>query len=155
MHCFTTPVVKMQSNVVLGQPLSVPSDGSEGAGQWSTGLCDCFEDLDDCCLAFWCLPVFACKTSSAAGVCPCLPLLDCVACVPPASLAVRASVRERYGIEGDVWSDCFYGCCCYPLSWCQVSREMKRRAASASVSSSRMHSASYYRLTATQRAHVC
>lgn len=29
----------------------------------------------------------------------CLPLLDCVSCVPPASLAMRAAVRERYGIE--------------------------------------------------------
>ncbi len=24
---------------------------------------------------------------------------------------------------GDVCSDCFYGCYCYPLSWCHISRE--------------------------------
>ena len=51
------------------------------------------------CFALCCLPVFTCKVTSAAGVCPCLPLLDCMGCVPPASLAVRATVRERYGIE--------------------------------------------------------
>ncbi|KAG7256220.1 hypothetical protein CRUP_035848 [Coryphaenoides rupestris] len=98
-------------------------------GQWSSGLCDCWQDMGDCCLALCCLPVFTCQVSRAAGVCPCLPLLDCLGCVPPASLAVRAAVRQRYGIQGGVWSDCFYGCCCYTLSWLQISRELKRRAA--------------------------
>lgn len=50
------------------------------------------------CFALCCLPVFTCKVTSAAGACPCLPLLDCIGCVPPASLAMRASVRQRYGI---------------------------------------------------------
>lgn len=50
------------------------------------------------CLALCCLPVFTCKVTSDAGACPCLPLLDCIGCVPPASLAMRASVRKRYGI---------------------------------------------------------
>lgn len=50
------------------------------------------------CFALFCLPVFTCKVTSAAGACPCLPLLDCIGCVPPASLAMRASVRQRYGI---------------------------------------------------------
>uniref|UniRef100_A0A8C7X2N2 Cornifelin n=1 Tax=Oryzias sinensis TaxID=183150 RepID=A0A8C7X2N2_9TELE len=69
------------------------------AEQWSTGLCDCYKDMGDCCFALCCLPVFTCKVTRAAGACPCLPLLDCIGCVPPASLAVRASVRERYGIK--------------------------------------------------------
>uniref|UniRef100_A0A8C8DQG1 Cornifelin n=1 Tax=Oryzias sinensis TaxID=183150 RepID=A0A8C8DQG1_9TELE len=69
------------------------------AEQWSTGLCECYKDMGDCCFALCCLPVFTCKVARAAGACPCLPLLDCMGCVPPASLAVRASVRERYGIK--------------------------------------------------------
>uniref|UniRef100_A0A3B3BAC5 Uncharacterized protein n=1 Tax=Oryzias melastigma TaxID=30732 RepID=A0A3B3BAC5_ORYME len=67
--------------------------------QWSTGLCECYKDMGDCCFALCCLPVFTCKVTRAAGACPCLPLLDCISCVPPASLAMRASVRERYGIK--------------------------------------------------------
>lgn len=51
------------------------------------------------CFALCCLPVFTCKVTNAVGACPCLPLLDCIGCVPPASLAMRASVRERYGIQ--------------------------------------------------------
>ncbi|XP_072544884.1 placenta-specific gene 8 protein-like [Salminus brasiliensis] len=111
-------------SVVRSQPGPLVQEG-----QWSTGLCECYGDMGDCCFALWCLPVFVCKTSRAAGGCLCLPLLDCVGCVPPASLAMRAAVRERYGIKGNVFSDCFYGCCCYPLSWCQISREMKKRTA--------------------------
>ncbi|KAJ8389283.1 hypothetical protein AAFF_G00121480 [Aldrovandia affinis] len=123
--------VRMQSDPDLQQLLVVQSQpgGAREMGEWSTGLCNCCEDKGECCFALWCLPVFACKTTRALGACPCLPLLDCVGCVPPASLAMRAAARERYGIKGNVWSDCFYGCCCYALSWCQISREIKRRAA--------------------------
>lgn len=42
--------------------------------------------------------MFTCKVTNAVGACPCLPLLDCIGCVPPASLAMRASVRQRYSI---------------------------------------------------------
>ncbi|XP_058250062.1 cornifelin homolog B-like isoform X2 [Hemibagrus wyckioides] len=126
----------VELTVVRSQP------GPVSDGQWSTGLCECYGDMSDCCFALWCLPVFACKTSRAAGGCVCLPLLDCVSCVPPASLAMRAAVRERYGIEGSVYSDCFYGCCCYPLSWCQISREIKRRAAALSNAQTSSYSSS-------------
>ncbi|XP_035861056.1 uncharacterized protein LOC116042281 isoform X2 [Sander lucioperca] len=76
-----------------------PESRVQEAGQWSTGLCECHKDVGDCCFALCCLPVFTCKVTSAVGACPCLPLLDCIGCVPPASLAMRASVRERYGIR--------------------------------------------------------
>ncbi|TNN39085.1 UDP-glucuronosyltransferase 2B20 [Liparis tanakae] len=51
------------------------------------------------CLAFWCLPCFACKTAHEAGECVCLPLLDSFGLIPPAATALRVSVRQRYGIE--------------------------------------------------------
>ncbi|XP_077961796.1 placenta-specific gene 8 protein isoform X2 [Gasterosteus aculeatus] len=127
-----------------------PESRVQEEGQWSTGLCECHKDVGDCCFALCCLPVFTCKVTSAVGSCPCLPLLDCIGCVPPASLAMRASVRERYGIPGSVWSDCLYGCCCYPLSWLQISRELKRRAASHASSSS----ARYAALASLQEAHL-
>ncbi|KAI1898572.1 hypothetical protein AGOR_G00073730 [Albula goreensis] len=141
----------LQLPVVRSQP-----GGSVELGEWSTGLCDCCDDINDCCFALWCLPVFACKTTSALGACPCLPLLDCIGCVPPASLAMRATVRQRYGIKGNIWSDCFYGCCCYALSWCQISREMKRRATALSSSHSQGSglSAAYSPLTSLQGAHL-
>uniref|UniRef100_M4AGZ4 Uncharacterized protein n=1 Tax=Xiphophorus maculatus TaxID=8083 RepID=M4AGZ4_XIPMA len=107
------------------------------------------------CLACCCLPLFTCKVTNAVGAWPCLPLLDCISCVPPASLAMRASVRERYGIKGSVWSDCLYGCCCYTLSWLQISRELKRRAASHAASSPPASSTvRYTALTSLQGAHL-
>ncbi|KAE8278932.1 hypothetical protein D5F01_LYC22514 [Larimichthys crocea] len=85
----------MSQQVIHAQPKSMVQE----AGQWSTGLCECYKDVGDCCFALCCLPVFTCKVTRAVGACPCLPLLDCIGCVPPASLAMRASVRQRYGIQ--------------------------------------------------------
>lgn len=62
---------------------------------------------------------------------------------------VQASLHV---LQGSVWSDCLYGCCCYPLSWLQISRELKRRAASHASSSS--SSARYTALIAPQGAHL-
>ncbi|XP_017296476.1 PLAC8-like protein 1 isoform X1 [Kryptolebias marmoratus] len=135
----------MSRHVILDQPKSRP----EEAGEWSTGLCECYKDVGDCCLACCCLPVFTCQVSRSVGAFPCLPLLDWISCVPPASVAMRASVRERYNIQGSAWSDCVYGCCCYRLSWLQISRELKRRASSSSSSSRR-----YTALTSLQGAHL-
>ncbi|KAM3857814.1 cornifelin homolog A-like [Diretmus argenteus] len=94
---------------------------------WSSGICDCGEDLPQCCLAFWCLPCFTCKTSREAGQCLCLPLLDAYGLIPPIATSVRVAVRTRYGIEDTVCNDCVYACCCGPCSWCQIAREMKTR----------------------------
>ncbi|XP_028419499.1 placenta-specific gene 8 protein [Perca flavescens] len=137
----------MASSAMSRQVVQVqPESRVQEAGQWSTGLCECHKDVGD---------LFTCKVTSAVGACPCLPLLDCIGCVPPASLAMRASVRQRYGIRGSVWSDCLYGCCCYPLSWLQISRELKRRAAShASSFSSSSSSARYTALTTLQGSHL-
>ncbi|KAK7909505.1 hypothetical protein WMY93_014189 [Mugilogobius chulae] len=128
-----------------------PVNGAPESGEWSTGLCECYKDMGDCCCALCCLPLFTCRVTHALGVCPCLPLLDCMSCVPPASLAMRASVRERYGIKGSVWSDCVLGCCCYPLSWLQISRELKRREAHTTHHTSSSSSSSSASGSATVR----
>uniref|UniRef100_A0A3Q2Q736 Uncharacterized protein n=1 Tax=Fundulus heteroclitus TaxID=8078 RepID=A0A3Q2Q736_FUNHE len=94
-----------------------PKNRVEEAGEWSTGLCECYKDLGDCCFACCCLPLFACKVTGAVGACPCLPLLDCISCVPPASLAMRASVRERYGIKVTIVS-----VPSSPVTWCSQTR---------------------------------
>lgn len=118
----------LESSIMSRQVVQIqPKSRIQEAGQWSTGLCECYKDIGDCkcpnvtfsisvilflctvswpsvcvcagCFALCCLPVFTCKVTSEVGACPCLPLLDCIGCVPPASLAMRASVRERYGIQ--------------------------------------------------------
>ncbi|KAG7484078.1 hypothetical protein MATL_G00045930 [Megalops atlanticus] len=113
----TSTIVQQQTKPII----------SAQANQWSTGICDCFDDLPDCCCAFWCFECFACFTAQRFGECLCLPLLDWTACVPPISLATRVAVRHRYGIQGSICGDCLYVSFCNVCSWCQMSREMKRR----------------------------
>ncbi|KAJ3585047.1 hypothetical protein NHX12_013770 [Muraenolepis orangiensis] len=117
---------------VLNQPK--PFIGTTAANDWSSGICDCFDDLPQCCLAFWCLPCFTCKTSYEAGECVCLPLLDVFGLIPPITTALRVSVRHRYGIEDTVCHDCVLACCCMPCTWCQIARELKTRAMPISMS---------------------
>ncbi|XP_026225903.1 cornifelin-like [Anabas testudineus] len=108
------------------QPVMVARDSQE----WSSGICDCFNDLPQCCLAFWCLPCFTCITAEKYGECLCLPLVDFIGfggCIPSVTMSMRASMRQRYGIKGTIGSDCAYSTFCAPCVWCQMSTEMKRR----------------------------
>ncbi|XP_029135480.1 plac8 onzin related protein 4 [Labrus bergylta] len=115
----------MSVKMVVTQPRPFIMDSV--SNQWTSGICDCLQDLPQCCLSCWCSPCFACKTAHEAGECLCLPLLDACGLIPPINTALRVSVRQRYGIEGTVFKDCVYACCCGPCSWCQIAREIKTR----------------------------
>ncbi|KAL7389963.1 hypothetical protein ABVT39_012551 [Epinephelus coioides] len=107
------------------QPLVLSSDDAE----WASGICDCCNDMRECCFAFWCCPCFACKTSKQYGHHLCLPLLDVCGCgcVHPLTMSMRVYVRHRYGIKGSLCRDCLCSSFCPPCVWCQMSREMKKR----------------------------
>ncbi|KAM4597519.1 cornifelin homolog [Polymixia lowei] len=127
--------------MVVSQPK--PFIVSNFSNQWSSGICDCFEDLPQCCFAYWCFPCFACATTSEFGECFCLPLLDVLwstlqlasvpSCTPPVSMSMRVAVRSRYGIQGDMMGDCVYATFCNMCSWCQMAREIKRRSQTLTV----------------------
>ncbi|XP_026791884.1 placenta-specific gene 8 protein-like [Pangasianodon hypophthalmus] len=122
-------------SVILQQPQSTPLLPLN-SNQWSTGICDCFDECNVCCFATWCFPVFACSTAYDFGECFCLPMLDYLSCslhVPLISLALRAAVRNRYGIQGDLATDCLYSTFCNVCSWCQIAREIKRRRAPCTI----------------------
>ncbi|XP_074528098.1 cornifelin homolog B-like [Halichoeres trimaculatus] len=114
------------SKVVIRQPQPVMD--SRVSNDWGSGICDCCDDVPECCFACWCCPCFACKTSRDYGQPLCLPLLEiCGGCIPPINMALRVHMRERYGIKGTMCNDCVYSTFCPSCSWCQMSREMKRR----------------------------
>ncbi|XP_041657912.1 cornifelin homolog B-like [Cheilinus undulatus] len=101
---------------------------SSGDSEWSSGICDCCEDIPECCFACWCCPCFACITTKAYGQCLCLPLLEiCGGCINPITMSMRVSVRHRYGIKGSLCRDCVCATFCPPCVWCQISREMRSR----------------------------
>ncbi|XP_068128078.1 cornifelin homolog [Hyperolius riggenbachi] len=119
----------------FSQSVTVTHAGPE---TWSSGICDCCEEMGICCFAFWCFPCFQCATVSDHGECLCLPLLDTgcggfPATIPPISLAMRASVRERYKIHGSIFNDCCMMCWCLSCSWCQMAREIKQRKVQATI----------------------
>ncbi|KAI1898573.1 hypothetical protein AGOR_G00073740 [Albula goreensis] len=115
----------MTAKMVVQQPR--PFVVATDSNQWSSGICDCGKELLECCFAFWCFPCFACKTAREYGECLCLPLLDSFGFIPPITLSMRVSMRQRYGIMGTIFNDCLYACFCGPCVWCQMSREMKAR----------------------------
>ncbi|XP_052464964.1 placenta-specific gene 8 protein-like [Carassius gibelio] len=121
------------ATVVVQQPL-----GKTGMEAWNSGICDCGQDLNSCCYAYWCFPCFTCTTTADFGESTCLPLLDILGpalmaafgigvCVPPVGLAMRVAVRYKYQIGGSICEDIMVTCCCMWCSWCQMSREIKAR----------------------------
>ncbi|KAL7389531.1 hypothetical protein ABVT39_005775 [Epinephelus coioides] len=87
----------MTSKMVIRQPQPVME--ARESDEWGSGICDCCDNVPECCFAFWCCPCFACKTTKKYGQCLCLPLLDIFGCIPPITMAMRVSMRQRYGIK--------------------------------------------------------
>ncbi|XP_063751223.1 uncharacterized protein LOC134872053 isoform X1 [Eleginops maclovinus] len=79
--------------IVVRQP------GVDDAAEWATGVCDCCQDMRECCRWFWCCPCSACRLSQQLGQCLCLPLLDVCGCIRPITFSMRVHVRQRYGIR--------------------------------------------------------
>lgn len=74
-----------------------------------------------------------------------LPFMCLYPTTPSPSLS--ASSSHSYSdssclFQGSLYGGYFYGCCCYPPSWCQISREIKRRAAALSNAQSPSRSSS-------------
>ncbi|KAI3373945.1 hypothetical protein L3Q82_022509 [Scortum barcoo] len=128
----------MSSTLVIDQPQPVMV--VRNSNEWGSGICDCCEDVPECCCAFWCFPCFACRTSICLlsdcfltswnyGEALCLPLVDIFLSgfVPPVTMSMRGSMRQRYGIKGTMCNDCVYSTFCPSCTWCQMSREMKKR----------------------------
>ncbi|XP_042355578.1 cornifelin homolog B-like [Plectropomus leopardus] len=115
----------MSSKMVIRQPQPVMIRESD---EWGSGICDCCDDVPECCFAFWCCPCFACITTKKYGQCLCLPLLEIFGgCIPPITMSMRVSMRQRYGIKDTMCRDCAFATFCTSCSWCQMSRELKRR----------------------------
>ncbi|RXN21515.1 cornifelin-like protein [Labeo rohita] len=111
------------------QPAMVVTTNNMMMNQWSSGVCDCCEDMGICCCGFWCTYCLMCKTSEDFGECLCLPLLEICfgGIIHPITLAMRSSMRERFHIKGSIQNDCCVATCCPVCVWCQMARELKAR----------------------------
>ncbi|KAG2468516.1 CNFN protein, partial [Polypterus senegalus] len=121
----------LMANVIQAQPSALIVQTSHQSN-WSTGLCNVCADISVCCCGLFCMPCLQCQTTSNFGEGCCLPLLDpCIlsgSSLSPVSLAMRAAIRERYGIQGSICDDCCVLCCCFYCAWCQMAREVQIRS---------------------------
>uniref|UniRef100_H0VKU2 PLAC8 like 1 n=2 Tax=Cavia porcellus TaxID=10141 RepID=H0VKU2_CAVPO len=118
-HELARPVVK--------QPVRGASNSAtittivETGGDWSTGLFSVCRDRRICFCGLFCPMCLECDIARFYGECLCWPLL------PGSTFALRIGTRERYKIQGTLCEDWLVVHCCWPLSICQVARELKMR----------------------------
>ncbi|CAF1536424.1 unnamed protein product [Adineta ricciae] len=115
-----------QPSYITGQP------GGQGATigdpfrqpeyEWSTGLCDCCEDMSQCCYAYFCWPCFlgtlAHKINESSVSC----------CFVPNVLSVyRMKIRSTLKIRGGACNDCCVVLCCPFCAGVQMTNELHNR----------------------------
>ncbi|KAJ8540497.1 hypothetical protein K7X08_032484 [Anisodus acutangulus] len=104
-------------------------------GQWTTGLCDCFDDASNCCVTCCCpcvtfgrnVEIIDQGTTSCAhaGV-----IYYCLAHVGWACIytcTYRTKLRAYFSLPEDPCGDCLVHFCCLPCAVCQEYRELKNR----------------------------
>ncbi|PON62728.1 PLAC8 motif-containing protein [Parasponia andersonii] len=103
---------------------------------WSTGLCDCFSDVRNCCITCWCpcitfgqIAEIVDKGSTSCGASGALYTL--IACVTGVacfySCFYRSKMRQQYTLEESPCGDCLTHCFCENCALCQEYRELQSR----------------------------
>ncbi|KAL8595268.1 hypothetical protein ACOMHN_020021 [Nucella lapillus] len=90
-----------------------------GVRCWSTGLCDCLNDLGSCLCACLICPILMCRVSNRMKECAFI----CCA-FPGACAAMRVKLRTMGGIQSSLCRDCVVTCCCSLCAASQMSREL-------------------------------
>uniref|UniRef100_A0A3B3IGP5 PLAC8 like 1 n=1 Tax=Oryzias latipes TaxID=8090 RepID=A0A3B3IGP5_ORYLA len=83
----------MSNPVVTHQPGAGGYGTNVQTGEWSTGLCSCFNDCLICALGFFCPAGLSCYTAHKYGE------NFCLGCVPGGMTAMRTHMRLTYGIQ--------------------------------------------------------
>ncbi|XP_059655364.1 cell number regulator 2-like [Cornus florida] len=109
-----------------------------GSSNWSTGLCDCFDDVPNCCMTCWCPCVtfgrvaeIVDRGSTSCGASGAIYALIisltgchfqwCYSCF------YRSKMRQQYLLKESPCNDCLIHCFCEFCALCQEYRELKNR----------------------------
>nr|UYD62623.1 plant cadmium resistance 3 [Sedum plumbizincicola] len=117
-----------------GVPLSYVAPQMEKP--WSTGLCDCSEDVPNCCITCWCPCITfgqiseivdqgssSCATNGALyGLLTYLTGCGCLF-----SCYYRSKMRRQYHLQDNSCGDFCLHCWCESCALCQEYRELKNR----------------------------
>ncbi|CAL4968605.1 unnamed protein product [Urochloa decumbens] len=111
---------------------------------WSTGLFDCFDDVESCCVTMLCpcitfgqVAEIVDHGSTSCGASAALYTVIAsftgagVACIY--SCFYRSKLRAQYGLEESPCPDCFVHFCCEHCALCQEYRELKNRGFEMSI----------------------
>merc|ERR1712224_17756 len=100
---------------------------AEGANEWTSGLCSCFDDIGSCCYAFccpWCANATARTEYDGSNW-----LFNCF-CVTPC--LVRSILREGpFNINGTWIGDVLTSCCCMHCAIAQQLRQVRNGSVAA------------------------
>ncbi|KAL0430280.1 UNVERIFIED_CONTAM: protein PLANT CADMIUM RESISTANCE 2 [Sesamum radiatum] len=139
------PLGQQQTYVVV-QPPAPPTgipiqpgpqvQSSVQAGPWSTGLCDCFSDVSNCCITCWCpcitfgqIAEIVDRGSTSCGASGALYALIAyiTGCACIYSCFYRSRMRRQYMLPEDPCPDCLVHFCCEACALCQEYRELQHR----------------------------
>src|SRR5688500_12555430 len=101
------------------------------SGDWSSNLCDCFDDMNSCCLTYWCpcYQVGLNKATVDGRECHCC---DCFMAtgptMPTAAYYNRTQIKAKYGLRQDPCADCCLTVWCLVCTICQHSRHLRAMA---------------------------
>ncbi|XP_038987620.1 cell number regulator 10-like [Phoenix dactylifera] len=103
---------------------------------WSTGLCDCMDDVGNCCLTFWCpcitfgrIAEIADRGTTSCGTAGALYVIIALltGCQWIYSCSYRSKLRRQYNLPDSPCCDCCVHWCCDACALCQEYRELKNR----------------------------
>ncbi|KAJ0037257.1 hypothetical protein Pint_23300 [Pistacia integerrima] len=121
---------------------TAPNSNSFGPLPWSTGLCDCCDDVSTCCLTCWCpcvafgrIAEIVDRGSTPCGVSGTLyTLILCLTgCSCLYSCFYRSKLRGQYFLEERPCTDCCVHCCCEECALCQEYRELMHHGFDMSI----------------------
>ena len=120
--------------------------------EWSTKVYQCSKDEESCWWGTWCCWILHARTTESFGLGSSLEstvyfwiflislilvrifgglgLFLLYGCIGASVLTwqrakLRTAIREKLGIAGSIWGDCFSQCCCTCCAVCQEAREAK------------------------------
>jgi len=97
------------------------------SGDWSSGLCDCFEDMESCFITWFvpCYQIGLNKANTDGRDCSCC---DCFVSMGGPHTAIyfnRTQIRAKYGLMQDPCNDCCVSAFCAACVVCQHARHIK------------------------------
>ncbi|XP_038892870.1 cell number regulator 2-like [Benincasa hispida] len=113
----------------------IPANSTNGS-PWSSGLCDCFSDMESCCCTTWCPCVPFGQTSEIIdeGSTSCFgnALIFCLIasftpCICLYTCSYRSRLRRKYNLQETPCNDCCVHYWCWSCAICQEYRELKHR----------------------------